>query len=179
MSFQKIIHVVNRSTENIEVTDDGVPWVIRPGYKRVEKLGEDGKPMLDPETNQPLFDVVGAGPGGSVFMEPLPYFAAERGKRQNPVMGTEDPFSPTEFDSLVAVPEWGDDYSPIEQSNAIERLDRSMLGSDEQKAVVIPARGARREIKKRGSNGQFVKAVQGARSYTDATLENPAGIRLS
>ncbi len=142
-----IIHVVNRSLDMLEVMDDGIPWPIRPGYK----LGADGT------------TIVGAGPGDTVLMEPLPYFAAERAKRQNPVMGTEDPLNPSVFQSLIAVPEWGDDYTPMQQTDAIERLDRSLLGDAEQKAEVIPARGARRRIVTRDAKGRIVKVDPQAR----------------
>src|SRR5690606_14894603 len=72
---------------------------------------EDGKPSHD----------------GRVFLEPLPYFAAERAKRQNPQMGTADPEDPRSCVSLIGVPKWGDEYSHIEQTDALELLDASLL----------------------------------------------------
>lgn len=179
MVTQRIVHVVNRTCEQLEVMDDGVPWTIRPGYKRVEKLeeGQTGTPAVDEEGNVKYY-LCGAGPGGTVALEPLPYWAAERAKRQNPQMGTEDPLNPTVFEPLVAVPDWGDDYGPVELSNAIERLDRSLMDPDAQKAVVIPGRGARRSTVKRGSNGRFIKAVAGARSESNVLLDNPAGMKI-
>lgn len=133
--MNRILYVVNRTTVPLEVTDDGKPWRIRPGYKRVPRL-QDGEPVIDPETGEPVFDIVGAAEGGRVAMEPLGYFAAERAKRQNPVMGTQDPYNPTRFVSLVAVPDWGDDYSHIEQTDALELVDRSQLPEDRQNAIV-------------------------------------------
>ena len=179
MAFQRIVHVVNRSFDMLEVMDDGIPWPIRPGYKRVERVDEDGKPVLDDEGRQ-IVDAIGAGPGGTVFMEPLPYFAAERAKRQNPVMGTEDPLNPAAFETLIAVPDWGDDYSPLVQSESIERLDRSLMDPDAQTAVVIPGRGARKQVKKRGADGRFITSVPGARAMVRGEqFENPNGIRLA
>jgi len=179
MSFTRIVHVVNRTADQeLQVTDDGIPWVIRPGYKRVERLDAEGKAVVD-ENGQPTYDVVGAGPGGTVFMEPLPYFAAERAKRQNPVMGTEDPYNPNDFATLIAVPEWGEDYSPLEQSPAIERLDRTLLPGDAQKVQVIGAVGARKPKTIRGKDGKFKKVIPGARSMmAGEQIENPAGIRM-
>lgn len=115
MAVMQIVHVVNRTTVPLDVMDDGVPFVIRPGYKRLAS-GE----------------IVGAAPDGSVLLEPLPYFAAERAKRQNPIMGTGDPYDGRSFLSLVAVPAWGDEFGHVEQSGAIELLDRSKLPEDRQ-----------------------------------------------
>jgi hypothetical protein len=53
--------------------------------------------------------------------------AAELVKRQNPVMGSEDPTDPRSADYLLGVEEWGDDISPLEQSDAVERFDRSLV----------------------------------------------------
>ena len=50
-------------------------------------------------------------------------------KEQNPVMGTEDYFSGYK-EYLLAIPDHGDDITPIEQTDAIEKWDRS--------AVVLP-----------------------------------------
>lgn len=180
MVMQRIVHVVNRSFDVLEVMDDGVPWPIRPGYKRVERLDESTGEQAKDEEGNLLWDCIGAGPGGTVFMEPLPYFAAERAKRQNPVMGTEDPLNPAAFETLIAVPDWGDDYSPLVQSESIERLDRSLMDVDAQKAVVIPGRGARKVVKKRGSDGRFIASVPGARAMVRGEqFENPTGIRLA
>lgn len=113
---ERIVHVCNRTTVMLEVMHDGMPWPIRPGYCRNaagEIVGAD-------ENGNPSHD-------GRVFLEPLPYFAAERAKRQNPVMGTGDPYNAREFVSMIGVPKWGDDYSHLEQSDALELIDRGML----------------------------------------------------
>jgi len=177
--FGRIAHVVNRSLEILEVTDDGIPWPIRPGYKAEPALDAAGDPVLD-EEGRAVVNIVGAGPGGTVYMEPLPYFAAERAKRQNPVMGTEDPYNPSDFQSLIAVPEWGDDYSPIQQSDAIERLDRSLLPDDMQKVTVIAARGGRKKVvRKNPKSGKFEKVVPGGRSMVEGEArENLTGMAI-
>jgi hypothetical protein len=172
MTFQRIVHVVNRTFDRVlQVTDDGIPWQIRPGYRRVEDA--EGNPVLSDEGKE---QVLGAGPGGTVFMEPLPYFAAERAIRQNPVMGTEDPLNPNAFESLVAVPDWGHDYSPLQQSDAIERLDRSQMSGDAQTAIVMTAIGGRRPTaKKNPKTGKFEKVISGARGMVanEAVPVNP------
>lgn len=109
----RLVQVVNRTTVQLEVMEDGMVYTIRPGYVNVG--GE----------------IVGAD-NGKVATEPLPYFAAEKAKRQNPIMGTGNPYDGRSFQSLVAVPEWGDEYDHVEQSNAIELLDRSQLPEEKQ-----------------------------------------------
>jgi hypothetical protein len=179
MTFQRILHVVNRSLEPLEVMDDGIPWVIRPGYKLV-RASDEGE-LTDDEREDASVDVklVGAGIAGTVFMEPLPYFAAERAKRQNPVMGTEDPLNPNAFQSLIAVPDWGEDYSPLEQSAAIERLDRSLLPEQLQNVTVVQARGGRKKVTKK-IKGRTRSVYPNARGMVQGDAsENPAGIRMT
>lgn len=116
MLKETIVHACNRTTVKLEVMHDGMIWTIRPGYCRnaegeIVGANEDGNPSHD----------------GRVFLEPLPYFAAERAKRQNPLMGSADPQSTRDFTSLIGVPKWGDDYSHLEQSDALELIDTSLL----------------------------------------------------
>lgn len=68
---------------------------------------------------------------------------AEMFKRQNPVMGTEDPQDPIgSLQYLIGVEEWGDDCSELEQSEAVERFDRSMVpDADGQKATQLKLSG--------------------------------------
>lgn len=61
-------------------------------------------------------------PGKSEF----PDYKAYKFKDQNPVMGSEDPYT-LEKQFLIGIVENGDDVTPIEQSDAIERFDRSKL----------------------------------------------------
>jgi hypothetical protein len=64
--------------------------------------------------------------------EALPLTVAEAIKRQNPVMGSEDPYSGS-MDYLVAILEQGDDDSPVEQnSKAITRMNRAPLNKNEE-----------------------------------------------
>jgi hypothetical protein len=179
MPYQRIVHVVNRTYNTVlEVMDDGIPWTIRPGYKRVPVANEQGEIILDEFGEPQHFEVVGSGPAGTVFMEPLPYFAAERAKRQNPVLGTEDPMNPNAFETLIAVPEWGDDYSPLEQSEAIERIDRSLLAPEFQNIEVRAVRGARRPVPQKGPDGKWRKVNPAGRAFVlGEAIPNPAGIR--
>lgn len=175
MSVTRIVHVVNRTLDPLEVHDDGIPWVIRPGYKFQPVLNEKGEPVLD-EAGVPMGEIIGAGPNGDVLMEPLPYFAAERAKRQNPVMGTEDPYQADRFESLIAVPAWNEDYSYRPQSEAIERLDREQLPAQLQSVEVIAARGGRKPVKVRDpKTGRFKTVIPGAREMVrgEAIPVNP------
>lgn len=132
----KLVQVVNRSTVPLEVMADGMVYTIRPGYTR----DADGK-------------IIGAGENGNVLTEPLPYFAAEKAKRQNPIMGTGNPYDGRSFTSLIAVPEWGDDYAHAEQSDAIEMLDRSQLPEDRQINTQVP--GVTVNVRKIGGGHLF------------------------
>jgi len=85
-------------------------------------------------------------------------------KRQNPVMGTEDPEAPASFESLIGVVEWGDPVDHIEQSDAEERLDRELLDDEAQTARPIRRRGA-------------INKKRGGRRYSDNNLKNPTGIK--
>lgn len=153
-AIPKMVNVVNRTTSPIDGMFDGQPIILMPGYLVATEEVEGKKPKQV---------VIGAGPGGAVVSTPLPYFAAELLKRQNPVMGTEDPEAPNVFDSLVGVVEWGDDVSHVEQSAALERMDRELLDDDAQKAT--PTSRARANKKR------------GARRFTDNRLKSPMGIR--
>jgi hypothetical protein len=75
-------------------------------------------------------------PGKSSF----PKAQAIKFKEQNPIMGTQDPFS-LECKYLIGIEEQQDDCSPVEQSNAIELTDRSKLNKSEQDVEVITGQG--------------------------------------
>ncbi len=62
----------------------------------------------------------------------VPRIVADVACRQHPRMGTEDPYNPREYELLVYVPEWKHPATPIEQSAALERIDRSLLPPDRQ-----------------------------------------------
>lgn len=77
----------------------------------------------------------------------MPRIVAEAACRQHPVMGTEDPYSPQLVDLLVyVVGNTKFDATPIEQSTALERLDRSQLAPDAQVVQVIS--GGRRVVER-------------------------------
>lgn len=61
-------------------------------------------------------------PGKHTF----PEFMAEKFRDQNPIMGSLDPQT-NHIDFLLGIEEQGDDTFPVEQSNAIEKWDRSRL----------------------------------------------------
>lgn len=61
----------------------------------------------------------------------FPIIAAEAIKRQNVVMGSEDPYT-GEMQYLVGIEETGDDCSPIEQTQSITRMNRKPLAKNEE-----------------------------------------------
>lgn len=68
----------------------------------------------------------------------IPESLAGFAKNKFPAMGTEDPYNPQSFICLIGVKEWGDDVTKLEQTKAVERLDRSKMGADARKAVAGP-----------------------------------------
>lgn len=56
----------------------------------------------------------------------VPEIVAQKYMDQNPVMGSENPYT-LEKTYLLGIEELGHDCSPIEQSDAIERFDRTKL----------------------------------------------------
>lgn len=65
-------------------------------------------------------------PGKSAYAEPL----ALMFKAQNPIMGSENFYIPDERDYLLGIEEDGDDCSPCEQTNSIERFNRKQITLD-------------------------------------------------
>ena len=63
--------------------------------------------------------------------EALPLIVAEAIKRQNVVMGSEDPYTGA-MDYLVGIQEQGDDCSPVEQTVSITRMNRGKMGKNEE-----------------------------------------------
>ena len=59
-------------------------------------------------------------PGEHAF----PIIMAEAFKRQNPLMGSEDPRT-LQCEYLIGIKELSDNCEPLEQSPALERIDRS------------------------------------------------------
>ena len=90
----------------------------------------------------------------------FPVFQAEAYRRQNPIMGSEDPRT-GEMQYLVGIEEQGDDCTPIEQSKAIERWDRSLMSQSKPTEVVPGVTGiysARDVAQTLPSDTNFVKA---------------------
>lgn len=149
----RIVNVINRTLEPLDVTWDGVPKVIPPGYRKDAETGE----------------IVGAGPGGQPHAEPCEYYMAEAAKRQHPVKGTLDPEHHLTYETYIGVREWGDDCSYREPSTAIELLDRSLLPPERQNVVHQYVPGARKDSPARAQRRKLV----GAADQTG----NPMGMR--
>jgi len=129
--YMDFVKVVNRTTGKLEGMFDGVPIDLPPGYlKNLE--GE----------------IVPAGEDGEPVFKMLPAAAAERIKWQNPQMGTADPEVPTDVEFKVGVASWGDDISYLAPTDAVELLDRSMMGDEAQLATTITTNKGRRDSKK-------------------------------
>jgi hypothetical protein len=104
----------------------------------------------------------GTWDGRQYVIEPgkhqFPEIQAQAFKRQNPVMGSEDPYS-LRMLYLMGIVEEGDDTSPIEQSAAVERFDRSKMGGDRGKATIERGHGTYGPLDKAPGlpiNGSFV-----------------------
>ena len=72
-------------------------------------------------------------PGKHMFPENV----AKALKRQNPIMGTQDNRFLT-MKYLIGIEDYGDDCSPVEQSNSAELWDRNTLPPAQRKAEVVP-----------------------------------------
>lgn len=71
-------------------------------------------------------------PGKHSFPEAI----AVKFKEQNPIKGTLDPYS-GDREYLMGIVEYNDPTTPIEQSDAVELLDRSKMDTIAKQAVVI------------------------------------------
>jgi hypothetical protein len=188
MSYQvNIVHVVNRTTKPLDVTDDGRPFVIPPGYIAV--------PDIDPETNAqrtekvtdpkdpkkklevPKLIVVGASApdkktgvqvpshDGKPYEHAMLAGAAVRARRQHILRGSQDPVNPQFAEPLVGIVEIDDPVDHQEQlGEEVELLDRSLLSEGRQKAEVV--RNPHHLSKSR------------RRSLVDARLTNITGLRM-
>jgi hypothetical protein len=65
----------------------------------------------------------------------FPEIQALKFKEQNPVMGTLDPYS-GRMDYLIGIIEHNDPLTPIEQSSALQHIDRTKLQGARQVEVV-------------------------------------------
>lgn len=61
----------------------------------------------------------------------LPIIVADAIKRQNVVMGSEDPYT-GEMNYLVAIVEHGDPQTPIEQTRVITRMNRAPIAKPDE-----------------------------------------------
>lgn len=66
----------------------------------------------------------------------IPRIAAEAIRRQNPVMGSEDPYT-GDMDYLVSILEDGEPETPVEQSDRITRMNRTQIGKND---VIVEGR---------------------------------------
>ena len=149
---------------------DGVPVVVPAGYKNIGTAEEP--------------KIIGAGRDGDPEIYICELHAAEAYKRQHPLMGSEDPNSTdmndTEF--LLGVAAWGDDIDPLEQSDAIERIDRSLLPEDRQNISVRQISGARRIVdkdNKKKKKAALVTRNKRRAAYVIQEMKNPMGIKAN
>ena len=164
-----IVHLVNRSTVALDFMDDGIPYVALPGY-RLDEERDDADERVMVEARDARGQVINEQPGvgqkkaprmvpklkavpidehGELaekpYAMPLPQWAAIRGVRTHPVMGTQDPYSPTRFLPYLSITEFGMDTRFLpRQDDKPERLDRSMLPPDRQNITILTAFGGRK-----------------------------------
>lgn len=66
----------------------------------------------------------------------FPVIQAEKFKEQNPVMGTDNPYSAMSTKQyLIGIVEYNDDITPIEQTDAIELWDRSKMPNNDVRVI--------------------------------------------
>lgn len=198
MARTKFVHLVNRTTHPLDCMWDGVPIVVRPGYRRAEQTRMDPAnpdvPLLDKQ-KKPIVDVVFIplsehGADLPLDSEPegqqIEFYEAEGCIRQHPVMGTVDPNSvdSRDADYLLGVKEWGHDVSHIEQSDAIESIDRSLLPEDRQHVKVRHVAGARRRprpedvTRAKISENKKRERIMSRAQIVDRQLINPTGMHI-
>lgn len=174
MARRRLVEIINRTTEPLDVMYDGAPEVVPAGYKL-----EDGK-------------VIGAGVDGKPLTFVCDYFAAEAYKRQHPQMGSQNPHSVDARDTvyLLGVEAWGDEIDPLEQSGADELIDRTMLPDHRQAATVINVgragksadvrtKKARKEDRKAKAKRKHAEQAGRRADFVDPKLKNPAGMRAN
>ena len=67
----------------------------------------------------------------------FPAEAVRHAKEQNPLMGSQDPYRPSHFESLVGVKGSKDPVTKIKQSKASELFDRSKMRGQARTATEI------------------------------------------
>jgi|PlaIllAssembly_1097288.scaffolds.fasta_scaffold00657_5 hypothetical protein len=136
MRDESIVEVVNRTTEPLNFTWDGVPGVVPPGYRKNEKGV-----------------IVPAGRDGQPRTHHLQTSIAEIARRQNVKSGSEDRWT-GEVEMLIGVavrdeegtltmaPNWiFNDISYTEKGTSIERFNRESMGEADRAVSAVPARG--------------------------------------
>lgn len=182
MARTRLVQIVNRTTKPLDCMFDGVPEVIPPGYKivMVEKKDANGKVLLEKNGDEKMVAwVVGAAPNGEPLRHTVEYSAAEAYVRQHPVMGTQDPLSvdARDTDYLLGVEAWGHDIDHLEQSDAIELIDRDLLPEDRRHVKAVDVRGKRRDRSPGAIRDR--KQKENKRREALAAGDNPNGIRLT
>lgn len=71
----------------------------------------------------------------------IPLAAAEAARRQHVIMGTADPYEMNVADYLIAIKELKQDCSHVEQSNSVERWDRSLVPGGTKAVEIQKGRG--------------------------------------
>ncbi len=176
MARTRIVHIVNRTTEPLDVMYDGVPDIVPAGYTEVR---EDEKSTF-----------FGAGHDGAPLAYPCEYFAAEAYKRQHPRMGTQDPGSVDARDTeyLLGVEAWGDDITHVEQTESLELIDRTMLPAHRQNAQQVDFSTGKhqrvnakekKEARKKRSKMKAEAQSNRRRQFVDNKLKNPTGMRAN
>jgi|SoiMethySBSTD1v2_1073268.scaffolds.fasta_scaffold1820625_1 hypothetical protein len=75
-------------------------------------------------------------PGKHEFPEAM----AIKFQQQNPLMGSENPYT-LQKQYLISIVEYNEDLSPLEQSGAIELWDRKLMPANKQNVEVVQADG--------------------------------------
>lgn len=181
MARTRFVRLINRTTVPLDCMFDGFPDVVPPGYKveKRAKTDKDGEPIV--KAGQPVMEdvIVGTGPNGEPGDYVVEYHAAEAYVRQHPIMGSADPNSIDAADTeyLLGVEGWGHDISHVEQSNALELIDTSLLGEERQKGrTVVKIAGSRRESKANITGRKI--AANKRRAAMGEALVNPYGMDL-
>ena len=196
MARTQMVWIVNRTTGPLDCMFDGIPEVIPPGYRSemVPAFDKKGNQVLEKNGDEKFEEkIVGIGGGafndkkfaaeyaevGDPYVHHVEYAAAEAYIRQHPIMGTQDPLSvdARDTDYLLGVVGWGHEIGHVEQSDAIELLDRTLLSDERQSGTtVINVAGKRRDVSKGAIRDRKQKENK-RRAALDAG-ENPNGIHL-
>lgn len=66
---------------------------------------------------------------------------AEAARRQHVIMGTADPYEMAVADYLIAIKELNQDCSPVEQTDSVERWDRTLVPGGQRAVEIRKGRG--------------------------------------